>query len=66
METNEEKIKAKQMIFSLVENYEIIREIPPPFSKVREDRKQMIEFFNKIPEKKVMKIRFPSEYLWKS
>ena len=66
METNEKMIEASEKGFSLIESFEIVNDIPPAFKKVREDKKQMIEFFNKIPENKVMKIRFPSEQLWNS
>ena len=53
---DEEIIKASEEGFSLIDSYEIVDNIPPVFTKVREDKKQMIEFFNKIPENKVMKI----------
>jgi len=58
--------KAIKEGFSLIENYEIIENVPPPFKKVNEDKKEVIDFFNRLPEGKVMKIRFPDEYLWKS
>ncbi len=65
-ETDEEINKASEEGFSLIDNFEIIGSIPPPFKKVREDKKEVIEFFNKLPENKVMKIRFPTEFLWNS
>ena len=65
-ESNEEIIKASEEGFSLIDNFEIVDNTPPPFKKVREDKKQVIEFFNKIPENKVMKVKFPNEILWKS
>jgi len=52
--------------FSLIESYEIVDRFPPAFRHVREERKEIYEFFDKIPEDKVMKIRFPNEGLWKT
>ena len=65
-ETAKEINKASEEGFSLIDSFEIVDDVPPPFKKVRENKKQMIEFFNKIPEDKVMKVKFPNESLWKS
>ncbi len=65
VEQKDEKIVTIKR-FKLFDSFDIIDDVPPPFKKVSEDRKQMIEFFDKIPENKVMKIRFPNEYLWKT
>ena len=62
LETKEQREKEKG--FALLNSFEIVDNIPPPFKKVREDKKEVIEFFNKLPENKVMKIRFPTESLW--
>ncbi len=64
IETKEQREKEKG--FVLLNSFEIVDNIPPTFKKVREDKKEVVDFFNKLPEGKVMKIRFPTEYLWKS
>ena len=64
--SDEKIIELSEKGFSLIDNFEIIDNIPPPFKKVREERKEIIDFFDKLPENKVMKIRFPTEFLWKS
>lgn len=61
-ETKEQKNKEEG--FNIFDNYEIINNIPPPFKKVKEDKIKIIEFFDKIPENKVMRIKFPTESLW--
>ena len=59
-------IESSKKRFILIDNYEIINDFPPPFKKVKEGEKEIIEFFNKIPLNKVMKIKFPDEALWTS
>ncbi len=63
IEDAEEAIKQG---WTLIENYEIIDKMPPVFKKVREDREEVIKFLDRLPEGKIMKIKFPTEYLWKT
>ncbi len=65
--TDEELIEgSKAGAFSLEHNFEIMDNMPPRFQKVREEKEEVIKFFDKIPEGKVMKIKFPNEFLWKT
>ncbi|KKL61010.1 hypothetical protein LCGC14_2199630 [marine sediment metagenome] len=68
-ETNEDIESAEESIkkgFTLIENYEIIDNMPPIFQKVREGKEEIIKFFDKLPGGKIMRIKFPNEYLWKT
>ena len=65
--TDEELVKgAKEGAFSLENNFEIMDNMPPKFQKVREEKEEIIKFFDKLPEGKVMRIKFPNEFLWKT
>ena len=64
--TDNEIIKASEVVFSLIDNYEIIDDFPPAFKKVKEEEREILEFFDKIPLNKVMKITFSNEALWNS
>jgi len=64
--TDKQAEEASEKGYRLIDNYDIIDDIPPPFKKVNEDRIEVINFLDKLPEGKVFRIKFPNEYLWKS
>lgn len=64
MKRETKELKKLEEGFNIFDNYDIVSNIPPPFKKVKEDRRQCIEFLDKIPQNKVMRIKFPTESLW--